>query len=107
MTKTVLATLLLLSGMLQQVPSAFPRPGARQLIDNERVVVWDVAWEKGKPTPMFQNTFDIVTLHLQNCNVRVTCANGNAKPCAFKVAKASFIPKGSSQIEQRTSHPAR
>jgi hypothetical protein len=31
---------LLLSGLLQQVPSVFPREGAKQLIDNERVAVW-------------------------------------------------------------------
>ena len=107
MTKAVLASLLLLSGMLQQVPSAFPRPGARQLIDNERVAVWDVTWEKGKPTPMFQNKFDMVTVDLENAEVRVTGAKGKAKPFTFKVGQAGFIPKGSSQMEEGTSDPAR
>jgi len=107
MTKAVLASLLLLSGMLQEAPSAFPRPGARQLIDNERVVVWDVAWEKGKPTPMFQSTFDMVTVDLENSNIRVTRAKGKPKPFTFKVAQAAFIPKGSSQIEEGTSDPPR
>ena len=107
MTKAVLASLLLLSGMLQQVPSAFPRPGARQLIDNERVAVWDVAWEKGKPTPMFQNTLDMVTVDLENAEVRVSGAKGKAKPFTFKVGQAGFIPKGRSQMEEGTSDPAR
>jgi hypothetical protein len=107
MTKAVLASLLLLSGMLQQVPSAFPRPGARQLIDNERVAVWDVAWEKGKPTPMFQNTLDMVTVDLENAEVRVSGAKGKAKPFTFKVGQAGFLPKGSTQMEEGTSDPAR
>lgn len=25
----------------QEIPSAFPRAGARQVLDNERVTVWD------------------------------------------------------------------
>jgi len=107
MTKAVLASLLLLSGMLQQVPSAFPRSGARQLIDNERVAVWDVAWEKGKPTPMFQNTLDMVTVDLENAEVRVSGAKGKAKPFTFKVGQAGFIPKGNSQMEEGTSDPTR
>ena len=106
MTKAILSSLLLLSGMLQ-MPSAFPRPGARQLIDNERVAVWDVAWEKGKPTPMFQNTLDMVTVDLEDSNIRVTGAKGKTKPFTFKVGQAGFIPKGSSQMEEGTSDPAR
>jgi hypothetical protein len=107
MTKAVLASLVLLSGMLQQAPSAFPRPGARQLIDNERVAVWDVAWEKGKPTPMFQNTLDMVTVDLENSDFRVTGAKGKPKSFSFKVGQVGFIPKGTSQMEEGTSVPAR
>ena len=49
--KTALLALLvaLLPTPLQEIPNAFPRAGAKQLIDNERVTVWDVTVEKGKP----------------------------------------------------------
>ncbi len=35
-------------------PAAFPREGAQRLLENDRVVVWDYTWTRGKPTPMFQ-----------------------------------------------------
>ena len=76
MSKAVLASLLLLSGLLQQLPSAFPRPGARQLIDNERVAVWDVTWPKGKATDMFQNKLDMVTVDMENAETRVGTLHG-------------------------------
>ena len=31
------------------LPPPFPRAGAKQLLDNERVTVWDVVWPKGQP----------------------------------------------------------
>jgi hypothetical protein len=107
MTKAVLASLVLLSGLLQQVPSVFPRDGAKQLIDNERVTVWDVTWPKGKPTAMLQNKLDTVTVDLENAEMNVTAAKGKPKPWAFKVGQASFTLKGTSQMEEGTSDPAR
>ncbi|HET9132149.1 MAG TPA: hypothetical protein VFO86_14435, partial [Terriglobia bacterium] len=80
MVKAVLASLLLLSGILQQTPSIFPREGAKQIIDNERVAVWDVTWTKGKPTAMLQNNLDAVTVDLENAEIKITAAKGKAKP---------------------------
>jgi hypothetical protein len=107
MSKAVLASLLLLSGLLQQLPSAFPRPGARQLIDNERVAVWDVTWPKGKATDMFQNKLDMVTVDMENAETRVSGAKGKPKSFSFKVGQAGFILKGDSQMEEGTSDTAR
>lgn len=28
------------------LPPAYPRPGASKLLENDRVVVWDIAWLK-------------------------------------------------------------
>ena len=107
MTKAVLASLLLVSGLLQQVPSVFPREGAKQLIDNERVAVWDATWPKGKPTAMLQNKLDAVTVDLENAEIRVTAGKGKPKSYSFKVGQASFTAKGTSQMEEGTSDPAR
>src|SRR6478609_5284034 len=107
MAKAVLASLILLSGILQQAPSVFPREGAKQIIDNERVAVWDVTWAKGKPTPVLQNKLDTVTVDLENAEIKVTAAKGKAKPWAFKVGQATFTPKGTSQMEEGTSDPPR
>jgi len=107
MSKAVLSVLLLLSGALQQLPSGFPRAGARQLIDNERVAVWDVTWPKGNPTPMYQRKFDMVTVDLENAAIQVTGAKGKAISQLFKVGQAVFVPKGGPQMEEGTSDPSR
>src|SRR4051812_13243343 len=107
MTKAVLASLLLLSGLLPQAPPVFPRDGARQLIDNERVAVWDVTWQKGKPTAMLQSKLDMVTVDLENAEIRIAGAKGKPKSFPFKVGQAGFILKGTTQAEEGTSEPAR
>jgi hypothetical protein len=60
MMTTFFALLLLLGAPFQNLPHAYPREGAKQLIDNERVTVWDVTLEKGKPSPMHQHKYDLV-----------------------------------------------
>jgi len=107
MSKTVLSLLILLSGVLQQVPAVFPRDGAKQLIDNERVAVWDVTWPKGKSTALRQSKYDMVTIDLENATIRVTNAKGKAKSSTFKLGQAVFVEKGGSQMEEGTSDPSR
>jgi len=43
-------------------PLAFPRPGTANLIDNERVFVWDSRWQPGVPTAMHFHDKDVVVL---------------------------------------------
>jgi hypothetical protein len=107
MSKTLLSVLLLLSGILQQVPAGFPPDGTKPLINNERVAVWDVTWPVGKVSPMAQSKFDIVTVDLANASAKVTSANGKTKATLFNLGQARFIPKGDSQMEEGTGEPAR
>jgi len=108
MSKVILSALLLLSGALpQQLPSAFPRPGAGQLIDNERVAVWNVTWPKGQSTPLFQSKFDMVTVDLEDATLKVTNAKGKSKSVIFKVGEVGYIEKGNSQTEEGSSDSPR
>jgi len=107
MSKAILSVLLLLSGAIPQRPSAFPRPGAGQLIDNERVAVWNVTWPKSQPTPQFQSKLDMVTVDLEDASLKVTNAKGKSKSATFKVGQVSYLPKGASQTEEGTSEASR
>jgi quercetin dioxygenase-like cupin family protein len=98
MLKTTLAVLLLFTGMFQQAP--------RQIIDNERVTVWDATWMKGKPTS-HQNKYDQVTVELADSSIRITTPDGKAKSSSLKFGQATFVPKGSAQIEEGTSEAGR
>lgn len=35
-----------------QYPTAWPRPGAEKTLENDRVIVWNYSWIKGRPAPM-------------------------------------------------------
>ena len=54
---------LILNSLIQAVttlPPAFPRVGANKILDNDRVQVWNIAWLKGKPSPLHRHVFDLV-----------------------------------------------
>jgi hypothetical protein len=95
MSKAILTALLLLSGMLQQIPPAFPREGAIQIIDNNRVAVWDVTWPKGKPTLMLQGKLDMVTIELEDAAIKVTSAK--SKTNARNRTHSEELIKGASR----------
>ncbi|HXH05614.1 MAG TPA: hypothetical protein VNI83_03390 [Vicinamibacterales bacterium] len=46
----------------QSYPPAFPRPGATKVLENERVVVWDVVWRRDEPTPVHEHRRPAMTI---------------------------------------------
>jgi hypothetical protein len=79
MLKPALALLLAFAGMIQQAP--------KQIIDNERVTVWDATWSKGKPTS-HQNKYDQVTVELGDASMRITTPDGKSQSTSFKLGQA-------------------
>src|SRR3954468_15557510 len=98
MLKPVLALLLASAGMIQQAP--------KQIIDNERVTVWDATWMKGQ-SASHQNKYDQVTVELGNGSMRITTPDGKSQSVSFKLGQAAFISKGTAQTEEGTSEPGR
>jgi predicted metal-dependent enzyme (double-stranded beta helix superfamily) len=108
MITTIFALLLtLLPRQAPQLPHAFPRDGAKQLIDNERVTVWEVVWEKGKPTAMHQHRYDMVSVDLADASVKVTSQQGAATNGNPRVGQATFVRKGVTHMEEGTSDTPR
>ena len=107
--KTALLALLvaLLPKPLQEIPNAFPRAGAKQLIDNDRVTVWDVTVEKGKPTPLHRHPLDYVVVDLADASVKVTAQNGRASENVVKKGQVSFNAKGGTEIQEGVSDASR
>src|SRR4051794_4126772 len=88
-------------------PAAYPRPGATKLIDNDRVVVWDATWEKGKPTPLHEHAMDLVAVFLADGPRRLTAADGTITvPTRLAQGGVAFLPKGTVHSEERTGDPA-
>ena len=59
-------------------PLAFPRPGVKKILENERVIIWDYTWTSGVPTPMHFHDKDVVVIYLEDGALRSTDPNGQA-----------------------------
>lgn len=57
-------------------PLGFPRPGAKKLLENDRVIVWDYAWEPNVPTPMHFHDKDVVVWFLEDGDLKSTTPDG-------------------------------
>jgi hypothetical protein len=59
-------------------PLAFPRPGSKKVLENDRVIIWDYSWTPGSPTPMHFHDKDVVVTYLEDGALRSTEPNGQA-----------------------------
>jgi quercetin dioxygenase-like cupin family protein len=84
----------------KDLPHAFPRDGAKQLVDNERVTIWDVTWIKGKPSPMHRHKYDLVGVYLVGSPIKVTMPDGTSRESSVDPGFVLFQPKGVTHIEE-------
>jgi hypothetical protein len=59
-------------------PLAFPRPGVKKVLENERVIVWDCSWTSGVVVPMHFHDKDVVALFLDDGDLKLTTLDGKA-----------------------------
>ena len=99
--KAMLSLLFVLT-LLQnpELPHAFPREGAKQIFDNERVTIWDVTWIKGQPSPMHRHRFDLVGVYLVGSPIKVTMPDGTSRESKVEEGFVLFQPKGVTHIEE-------
>ena len=64
----------------EEYPHAFPRKGATQLIDNERVTVWEVTWLNGVRQPIHRHRYDMIGVYLRYGPITVTRPDGTTTP---------------------------
>jgi hypothetical protein len=70
-------------------PNAFPRPGSKKVLENDRVVAWDYTWTPGVPTPMHFHDKDVVVTYLETGELASTSSDGQVvnNPHYFGFAK--------------------
>jgi quercetin dioxygenase-like cupin family protein len=99
--KAILALLFTLVPLqAQELPHAFPREGAKQLVDNERVTVWDVTWPKGKPSPMHRHRYDLAGVYLVGSLIRITLPDGTIRESTVDEGYVHFQREGITHIEE-------
>ena len=86
---------------------AFPREGARRLVENERVRVWLVAWTEGFKTPPHFHDKDVVAVYLDAGTVRSIALNGETTATPRVAGDTVFIPRGRAHVEECIEGPRR
>ena len=71
-------------------PNAFPRPGAKKILENDRVIVWDYTWTPNEPTPMHFHDKDVVVVFLQEGALKSTTPDGQSTTNELTPGKAQF-----------------
>jgi hypothetical protein len=73
-------------------PLAFPRPGVKKLLENERVIVWDYTWTPGMTIPIYFHDKDVVALFLEEGDLKSTTPDGQATLNPHTHGTVSFPP---------------
>src|SRR5580704_5512916 len=71
-------------------PLAFPRPGAKKILENEKVIVWDNTWVPGEAAPMHFHDKDTVAVYLEDGDVKSTTLDGTVTVSPHTAGTASF-----------------
>jgi len=98
-----LAMSVTLASTRQDLPPAFPRDGARQVLDNPWATAWDVTWAPHVPTGLHRHAFDYVGVELVDSTFNVTSASGESREASRKKGDAYFLPKGTTHGEEGLS----
>jgi hypothetical protein len=71
-------------------PLAFPRSGAKKVLENQRVIVWDYTWTPGIATPMHFHDKDAVVVFLEDGTLKSTTPDGQATVNSFTRGTVRF-----------------
>src|SRR6185312_2829249 len=80
--------------------SALPRPGATQILDNERGRVWDVIYPPGMSTGMHRHPSDFLGIELIETMLKVTTPDGKEHINHIHRGEIYMLPKGLTHIEE-------
>ncbi len=83
-------------------PLAFPRPGTKNLIDNNRVFVWDSRWTPGVPTSMHFHDKDVVVSYLEDGDLTSIAPDGTTVVNPYKFGVIRFSAGNRSHKEVLT-----
>jgi hypothetical protein len=74
-------------------PLAFPRPGSKKILENERLIVWDYTWTPDVPTPMHFHEKDVVVVFLDDGDLSSTTPDGKVTVNSFEAGTVRFNPR--------------
>jgi hypothetical protein len=87
-----------------ELSTRVPRKNAKEILQNDRVNVWDVLWPKNQPTPVHEHPFDLFSITLRGGTVRATRPGrppGKGETSTF--GSVELTPKGTIHWEEGLS----
>jgi hypothetical protein len=96
---------LLISLAAQSYPPAFPRTNATRLLETDRIVVWDIVWPKGQPSPLHRHVYDQVGTYYAAGGRIITALDGTSRSAMTPVGALSTTRKGTTHIEEGSTDP--
>ena len=82
--------------------TAFPREGARNVLENARIRMWDYTWKSGAPTPRHVHNTDTIEVFVDGGTIRTT-ASGKQETHTVAFKNARFVPRGRVDTEEAVS----
>jgi hypothetical protein len=83
-------------------PLAFPRPGSKKMLENDRVIVWNYAWAPGRSTPMHYHDKDVVVVYREGGTLDSVTPDGKHIETAHSFGEIRFNRSARSHYELLT-----
>ena len=88
-------------------PLAFPREGVKKVLENDRVVIWDYTWIKGRPTVMHFHDKDVVVVYMADGKLKSTTVDGMSTINDLTFGKTTFNAPNRTHSEELVEGSAR
>ena len=97
--------MLLTTLLAQDYPPAFPRTNVMALFKSDSVMVWDVMWPNGQPTPLHRHVYDQVGTYYSPGGRVITELDGTKRGAMTQIGALSNTRAGTTHVEEGTTDP--
>jgi hypothetical protein len=93
--------------LASDVPPAFPRAGAKALLDTDRVALWDYTWTSNTPAFTYRSPRDTVVVWLDPGQLRVTPQGGQVTVINAKAGQIRYVTRGTTETVELVAESPR
>jgi hypothetical protein len=102
MPMRTLTLTLLLFAQAQTYPPPYPRAGTTKLMENDRVIVWDVSWLR-QAYPTHRHIYDYAGIYYTNGDRIIVSEQGVRSPTSSVAWDTFSLPRGITHSEEGAS----
>jgi hypothetical protein len=86
------------------LPGAYPRPGTTKVLENSRVLVWDISWLK-QQYPLHRHPYVLAGVYYSPGDRMIIGQDGSRRPVTTKAWETAFQRAGVTHVEEGASDP--